>query len=43
MTSFLLFKGDKLIGRFNYIKWKNNVDLFLEINKYILYIDRFRV
>jgi hypothetical protein len=39
MISFLSFKGDKLIGRFNYIKWKNNADLFLEINNYISYID----
>jgi hypothetical protein len=39
MTSFLSFKGDKLIGRSNYIEWKNNADLFLEINGYISYID----
>ena len=39
MTSFLSFKGDKLIGRSNYIEWKNNTDLFLEINDYISYID----
>ena len=39
MTSFLSFKGDKLIGRSNYIEWKNNIDLFLEINDYISYIN----
>jgi gag-polypeptide of LTR copia-type len=39
MTSFSSFKGDKLIGRSNYIEWKNNADLFLEINGYISYID----
>jgi len=39
MTSFLSFKGDKLIKYFNYIEWKNNADLFLEINNYISYID----
>ena len=39
MTSFLSFKEDKLIGYFNYIKQKNNADLFLEINNYISYIN----
>ena len=39
MTSFLFFKRDKLIKCFNYIKWKNNADLFLEINSYISYIN----
>ena len=39
MTSFSSFKGDKLIGRSNYIEWKNNADLFLEINGYMSYID----
>ncbi|PMD28361.1 hypothetical protein NA56DRAFT_666962 [Hyaloscypha hepaticicola] len=39
MTSFLSFKGNKLIGRSNYIEWKNNADLFLEINGYMSYIN----
>ena len=39
MISFSSFKGDKLIGRSNYIEWKNNADLFLEINWYMSYID----
>ena len=39
MTSFLSFKKDKLIRHSNYIKWKNNADLFLEINDYISYIN----
>jgi gag-polypeptide of LTR copia-type len=39
MTSFLSFKGDKLIRYSNYIEWKNNTDLFLKINNYISYID----
>jgi hypothetical protein len=39
MISFLSFKGDKLIERSNYIEWKNNADLFLEINDYISYIN----
>ena len=33
------FKGDKLVGKTNYIKQYNNATLFLEINDYIPYID----
>jgi rubrerythrin len=33
------FKGDKLVGRSNYIEWLNNATLFLEINGYMPYID----
>jgi hypothetical protein len=33
------FKGDKLIGRTNYIEWYNNASLYLEINGYMPYID----
>jgi hypothetical protein len=33
------FKGDKLIGKTNYIEWYNNASLFLEINGYMPYID----
>ena len=39
MSNFLSFKGDKLVGISNYIEWKTNINLFLEINSYILYID----
>ena len=35
-----LFKGDSLIGKSNYIEWKIKADLYLEINSYILYINR---
>jgi Reverse transcriptase (RNA-dependent DNA polymerase)/gag-polypeptide of LTR copia-type/Integrase core domain len=33
------FKGDKLIGKTNYIEWHSNASLFLEINGYMPYID----
>ena len=33
------FKGDKLVGKTNYIEWRNNASLFLEINGYMPYID----
>jgi hypothetical protein len=33
------FKGDKLIGKNNYIEWYRNASLFLEINGYMPYID----
>ncbi len=33
------FKGDKLVGKTNYIEWYNNATLFLEINGYMPYID----
>ena len=34
-----LFKGEKLIGRSNYIEWLNAAVLYLEINGYMAYID----
>jgi hypothetical protein len=40
MSNFISFKGDKLIRSSNYIEWKINADLFLEINGYMSYIDR---
>ena len=33
------FKGDKLVGKTNYIEWYNDATLFLEINGYMPYID----
>ena len=33
------FKGDKLVGRSNYIEWLTNATLFFEINGYMSYID----
>ena len=39
MANLSSFKGDKLIGSSNYIEWKLNADLFLEINGYMPYID----
>ena len=33
------FKGDKLIGKTNYIEWHKNASLYLEINGYMPYID----
>ena len=39
MSNFSSFKGDKLVGISNYIEWKTNADLFLEINGYMSYID----
>ena len=39
MSNFLSFKGDKLVGISNYIEWKTNADLFLEINGYMSYIN----
>ena len=33
------FKGDKLVGKTNYIEWVKNASLFLEINGYMPYID----
>ena len=33
------FKGDKLVGRTNYIEWLNNATLYLEINGFMPYID----
>jgi hypothetical protein len=34
-----LFKGDSLIRKSNFIKWKIKVDLYLKINGYIPYIN----
>ena len=39
MSAISSFKGDKLVGSSNYIEWKTNADLFLEINSYMSYID----
>ena len=39
MASNISFKGEKLVGRSNYIKWLTNATLFFEINGFILYID----
>jgi hypothetical protein len=33
------FKGEKLVGKTNYIEWHNNAILYLEINGYMPYID----
>lgn len=33
------FKGEKLMGRSNYIDWETNARLFLEINGFMPYID----
>jgi hypothetical protein len=35
----LSFKGDKLIGRSNFLEWKKNATLFLEIGGYMPYLD----
>jgi hypothetical protein len=32
------FKGEKLVGKSNYIEWINPASLFLEINGYMPYI-----
>ena len=37
--SGITFKGDKLVGRSNYIEWLTNATLFFEINGYMSYID----
>jgi hypothetical protein len=33
------FRGEKLIGKSNYIEWLSNAKLFLEINGFMAYID----
>ena len=33
------FKGNKLIGKTNYIEWVKNASLYLEINSYMPYIN----
>lgn len=33
------FKGQKLIGKSNYIEWLNEAKLYLEINRFMSYID----
>ena len=35
----ITFKRKKLIRKFNYIKWLNPIELYLEINGYIPYIN----
>jgi hypothetical protein len=39
MASSISFKGDKLIGRSNYVEWLTNATLFFEINGFMPYID----
>ena len=39
----ILFKGEKLMGKFNYIKWLNKVKLYLEINNFMPYIDEIEI
>ena len=39
MTSNISFKGEKLVGRSNYIEWLTNTTLFFEINGFMPYID----
>ena len=39
MASGITFKGEKLVGRSNYIEWLTNATLFLEINGFMSYID----
>jgi len=36
------FKGDLLIGKFNYIDWVKRASLFLEINGFMPYIDNIK-
>ena len=35
----ITFKEKKLFRKFNYIKWLNPIELYLEINGYISYIN----
>ena len=37
--SGIAFKGDKLVGRSNYIEWLTNASLFFEINGFMPYIN----
>jgi hypothetical protein len=39
MASSISFKGEKLVGRSNYIEWLTNATLFFEINGFMPYID----
>jgi hypothetical protein len=39
MASGITFKGEKLVGRSNYIEWLTNATLFFEINGFMPYID----
>ena len=39
MSSTISFKGDKLVGKSNYIKWLIEAKLFLEINGFMPYVD----
>ena len=36
----ITFKGEKLIGKSNYIEWLIDAKLFLEINGYMPYINK---
>src|ERR1700710_1754762 len=36
----ITFKGDKLVGKSNYIEWLVQAKLFLEINGFMPYIDK---
>jgi hypothetical protein len=33
-----LYKGEPLVDKSNYIKWKTKADLYLKMNGYMLYI-----
>ena len=37
--SSAVFKGEKLVGRSNYLEWLTNTNLFFKINGYMPYID----
>lgn len=39
MATSITFKGEKLVGRSNYIEWLTNATLFFEINGFMPYID----
>ena len=39
MASNISFKGEKLIGRSNYVQWLTNATLFFKINGFIPYIN----
>jgi len=39
MPSSSEYKSSKLVGRFNYIEWLKEANIFLEIGEYMLYID----
>lgn len=33
------YKGDKLVGKSNYIEWLNPASLYLEVNGFMPYVD----